>query len=89
MLVRFETKKTSKHYVGKVLETTRQTEYLVNFLRRKKPGYHFVYRDVPDRSLVPIEDAIKLPPPNFVGGTARATRKLAFCVNFQKYDNVN
>lgn len=87
VLVRFRTNKTSRHYVGKVLEKT-DAEYMINFMRRKKPGYHFVYPDVVDQSLVPEEDVMKLPPPSFVGGTARSTRKLAFPVKFQAFDNV-
>ena len=88
VLVRFLTKKTVRHYVGKVLELM-NGEYLINFMRRKKPGYHFVYPDVKDQSLVPEKDVMKLPPPHFVGGTARSTRKLTFPVRFEKFDNVN
>lgn len=88
VLVRFATKKTVTYYVGKVLETI-NGEHLINFMRRKKPGYHFVYPDVEDQSLVSEEHVMKLPPPNFVGGTARSTRKLTFPVKFQKFDNIN
>ncbi|KAG5891457.1 hypothetical protein JTB14_004404 [Gonioctena quinquepunctata] len=63
------------HYVGKVVETVGDTEYLIGFMRCKKPAYPFIYPDVKEQSLIPVEDAIKLPPPTFVGGTAEATIK--------------
>ncbi|KAB0803180.1 hypothetical protein PPYR_00150 [Photinus pyralis] len=63
--------------------------YLINFMRRKKPNYHFVYPDVPDQSIASESETIKLPPPAFVGGTARASRKLKFPINFDKFDNVD
>lgn len=89
VLVQFRSNKSVKHYVGKVLEIVEGGECRINFMRRKIPAYHFVYPDVPDESYVPLTDMIKLPPPCFVGGTARAERKLAFSVKFNKYDNVN
>lgn len=89
VLVQFRSKKTVKHYVGKVLEILEGGECRINFMRRKVPAYHFVYPDVPDESCVPLENVIKLPPPCFVGGTARAERKITFSVKFNKYDNVN
>lgn len=88
VLVRFATKKISKYYVGRVLDIVGE-EYYINFMRRKKPEYYFVYPDVPDQSFVTSEDVIKLPLPCFVGGTARSTRKLSFPINFDKFDNVN
>ncbi|KAK4885420.1 hypothetical protein RN001_001691 [Aquatica leii] len=41
------------HYVGQVLEVN-DSEIMVNFLRKKK--IHFVYPDVPDQSLVSVDD---------------------------------
>ncbi|XP_031329163.1 uncharacterized protein LOC116168884 [Photinus pyralis] len=88
VLVRFATKKIVRHYAGKVLEV-HDEGYLINFMRRKKPNYHFVYPDVPDQSIASESETIKLPPPAFVGGTARASRKLKFPINFDKFDNVD
>lgn len=90
VLVRFMSKKSIKHYVGLVLQIDKQSdECLVRFLRRKGTSFHFIYPDVNDESLVQIADVIKLPSPIFVGGTARAERKLSFSVNLNKYQNVN
>ncbi|KAK4876576.1 hypothetical protein RN001_009082 [Aquatica leii] len=84
VLVRFTTDKTIiKHFVRRVLEMVENNEYFVNFMRRRKPAYHFVYPDVPDQSIVSLENMIKLPPPSYVGGTARASRKLTFSVKFE------
>ncbi|KAK4880991.1 hypothetical protein RN001_004310 [Aquatica leii] len=88
VLVRFVTKKTERHYVGKILGKVEGGEYLINFVRRKKSGYHFVFPDVEDQSMVSEDDIRKLPPPSFVGETARSKRKLVFSINFDKH-NVN
>ncbi|KAK4872172.1 hypothetical protein RN001_016296 [Aquatica leii] len=74
MLVRFVTKKTERHYVGKILEKVKGGEYLINFMRPKKSGYDFVFLDVEDQSMVSEDDIRKLPPPSFVGGTATSKR---------------
>ncbi|KAG5869276.1 hypothetical protein JTB14_002080 [Gonioctena quinquepunctata] len=63
VLVRFAIKKT--HYIGQVLQKV-EDEYFINFMRRKKTGFHFVYPDVKDKFFVPEEDVIKLSPPSFV-----------------------
>lgn len=90
VLVPFRSKKSVKHYVGRVLQIDKTTDdRQVRFMRRNGLSFHFIYPDVIDDSFVQLTDIIKLPPPNFVGGTARAERKLAFPVNFLKYENVN
>lgn len=89
VLVKFTTKKTVKHYVGQVLQKLDSGEYYVNFMRRKMPECYFVFPENPDQSHVSSEDVIKLPAPNLVGGTERATKKLCFAINFDKYDNIN
>lgn len=87
ILVKFPTKKSIKYYIAKVLEI-HSDEYFVSFLRRKSPGYFFVFPDVPDTSMVAGMDAMKLPAPYDVGGTVRVQRKLRFPVNFSKYENI-
>lgn len=89
VLVKFSTKKTVKHYVGQVVQKLDNGEYYVNFMRRKMPESYFLFPENSDQSLVSSEDVIKLPAPNLVGGTERATKKLYFVINFDKYDNIN
>ncbi|KAK4885564.1 hypothetical protein RN001_001835 [Aquatica leii] len=89
VLVRFVTKKIERHYVGKILEKVEGGEYLINFMRRKKPGYHFVFADVEDQSMVSEDDIRKLPPPSFVSGTARSKKRLVFPIHFDKHNYVN
>ncbi|KAK4879255.1 hypothetical protein RN001_007401 [Aquatica leii] len=89
VLVRFLTKNTERHNVGKILEKVEGGEYLINFMQRKKPGYHFVFSDVEDQSMVFEDDIRKLSPPSFVGGAARSKERLVFPINFDKHNNVN
>ncbi|KAB0801259.1 hypothetical protein PPYR_05613 [Photinus pyralis] len=88
VLVQFDLGKSVRYYVGLVDEVLEENLLSVNFMRRKKPGYFFVYPEVPDQSYVPLADAIRLPPPIVTGGTARMHRKLSFPVNFEKYPTV-
>ncbi|KAG5883789.1 hypothetical protein JTB14_036666 [Gonioctena quinquepunctata] len=89
ILVKFFTKKSHKYYVGQVRDIEQNGDYPVNFMRRTQPGYHFVFPVVEDVSMVPADDAVKLPHPCSVGGTARVNRKLSFPINFTKFDNVD
>ncbi|KAG5881616.1 hypothetical protein JTB14_024086 [Gonioctena quinquepunctata] len=78
ILVEFFTKKSHKYYVGQVRDIEQNGDYLLNFMRRTQPGYHFVFPAVGNVSMVPH--------PCSVGGTARVNRKLSFPINFTKFE---
>lgn len=82
VLVKFCTKSTACHYVGKVIQI-REYECKVKFMRRYRFGSDcFVYPDVEDTSYVPFEDMKILPKPVFQDGTERMSSKLRFSVRF-------
>lgn len=84
VLVKFATKKKLLHYAAFV-ENVEANEFAVSYLRRK--GQHFVFPVVPEQYNVPREDIVmKLPPPTYHGGTARAAQKLLFSIDFQKFN---
>lgn len=86
VLVKFATKKTLKHYVGQIVSLEEGNKYLVKFLRRKPPRYHFIiFPDVDDVALVPTGDVIKLPESIQCRGTARINRKYSFSVDFSVF----
>lgn len=89
VLVKFVTKKTQKYYVGQVLDIEASGEYYVNFMRRKPPGYFFIFPDVQDASQVSADDTIKLPAPCTVEGDAKVHRMFKFPISFEKIVNVN
>lgn len=80
-----------KHYVGQVVSVEDSTEYLIKFLRRKPPGFFFIFPNVDDIGAVPSEDVIKLPQPSQCGGTARINRKFSFGIDLllTSFPNVN
>lgn len=80
IIVKFATKSTCVHYVGRiqhVLDTN--GEYQVQFLRKDNDTFSFQYPEVDDISLVQETDIVKkLPRPNSTGGTQRTGLKLKF-----------
>ncbi|KAG5887280.1 hypothetical protein JTB14_030458 [Gonioctena quinquepunctata] len=87
ILVKFFTKKSHKYYVGQVRDIEQNGDYLVNVVRN--PVTISFSQPLKMFQWYPADDAVKLPHPCSVGGTARVNRKLSFPINFTKFDNVN
>lgn len=78
VLIKFEKKKSIKHYVGKILLKYDSSEYQVSYLR-KKPSGSFVFPDVKDEASVNITDIIlQLPMPTVTNGTNRTASLFYF-----------
>lgn len=90
VIVRFNTKKTTRHYVGQIIDIPNRTidQFYVNFMRQKKPGNRFVFPNVPDEGYADTSSVKKLPYPKLSGGTARMDRMLTFSINLNKYENI-
>lgn len=73
VIVRFSTKKTVKHFVGKVEKIIwPDSEVEVNFLKKKEGSYQFYFPEQIDKSVVNVEDCVtKLPQPSILPGTLR------------------
>lgn len=85
LLIKFIVKSTTIHYVGKVIDIIKPNEYMIHFLRRKVPGYKFIYPVVDDISAVNRSDVVlKLPQPSSAK-TARTSRLLYFAANLSTY----
>lgn len=66
VVVAFPTKKTVRHFIGKVLNIT-DNEYYIDFLRKKREG--FIFPPVEDRSSIQDMDIVKtLPVPRIHRG---------------------
>ncbi|KAB0803174.1 hypothetical protein PPYR_00144 [Photinus pyralis] len=86
ILVKFCTKKKILHYVA-LVESVGENECSVSYLRRK--GDKFIFPQIPEKYNVPKDDVVlKLPAPDFHGGTARVSQKFVFSIAFDKF-NVN
>lgn len=88
VLVKLCGKKSEKYYVAEISDKQGLTEFTVNFLRKKDLfSFKFVRPDVPDTSIVDIQDLVcKLPEPKMVGGTERAICIFTFKFNFNNYN---
>ncbi|KAJ4437135.1 hypothetical protein ANN_17270 [Periplaneta americana] len=73
VIVRFSTKKTIKHFVGKIEKIIwPDSEVEVYFLKKKEGSYQFYFPEQIDKSLVNVEDCVtKLPQPSILLGTLR------------------
>lgn len=88
LLVKFPLKSNTLFYIGKVLEVTNYSEYLIKFLRRKTSDYTFYYPVIDDISTVDRSDIVlKLPQPTSAK-TARTSSFLSFRINLSVY-NIN
>lgn len=86
-LVKFSTKTTTYHYVGRIIKKMPDHEYEVTFLRRVGEEYLFIYPVSEDTAIVPEEDiSIKLPQPTSRGGTELAVLKISF--DFGSFSNI-
>ncbi|KAK2717059.1 hypothetical protein QYM36_007264 [Artemia franciscana] len=90
VLVEFEGKNSSLHYVGFVKEKD-NSEVFVSFLRRKdSDSSKFFFPQVVDESYVNLADVkMKLPIPSRSGGTARVAEMIEFSdVNFSLFPSL-
>jgi len=82
VVVKYASKKSVKHFVGKVLDRTEDDSYSVKFLVRqpsKHSHHHFSFPEEDDVDDIPDEDVIAvLPEPASTGGTKRAASRLVF-----------
>ena len=85
VLVQFQGKKTTKHFVGVIIEETNDSEFSVSFLHYKNGK--FITPEAEDISVVDGMDIIKkLPQPSLCGSTERAVGYLKFPINFEGYN---
>lgn len=84
VVVKFCTKKTVKHYLGKVEFCDRGFEYLVKFLRKVSEN-KFVFPESEDRSLVNCDEIVSvLPPPS----NSKRGGQYIFNIDLLKYTNL-
>lgn len=89
LLVRFQGKKSCRHYVGRVEEVEADGDLVVNFMRRKLDSRDFIFPETADISSVPVTDVVlKLPPPLKSGGTQRTRSLYSFELSFQMFTDV-
>lgn len=85
VLVKFPTKKTIKYYIGNIVEVNGNTEFTINFLRKR--DNHFTFPVVKDESIIDIEDVVcKLPVPTKTDGTSRSKEMLHFGIDLSNYN---
>ncbi|KAG5893049.1 hypothetical protein JTB14_014829 [Gonioctena quinquepunctata] len=88
-LVKFSTKTTIYHYVGRITKKNPDQEYEVTVLKRVGEEYLFIYPVSEDTAIVPEEDIpIKLPQPISRGGTERALLKISFDFDFSSFSDI-
>lgn len=86
VVIKFEKKKTVKHYVGKILSKCNYGDYEIFYLRKKSSGT-FVFPNVKDKATVHISDIIlQLPMPITIKDTNRTATMFTFKVNLSSYN---
>lgn len=78
VLVKFDTKKTVVHYVGRI-EEIRHTMATIKFMRLSKIRNTFLFPEIDDIASVPLDDIkTKLPGPVASNNTKRGSSKYTF-----------
>lgn len=78
VLVKFDTKKTVVHYVGRIVEISHSMA-TIKFMRLSKIRNTFLYPEIDDVASVPVDDIkTKLPEPKTCNNTKRGSSKYTF-----------
>ena len=84
--MKFSTKKTVKHNVGRVESVVNVTEFCVSFLKIKDDN-KFIFPEKEDISDTDISEIVlKLPQPHVRGGTARNCDYMKFLIKFDTFN---
>ncbi|CAB3235439.1 unnamed protein product [Arctia plantaginis] len=86
ILVKFEKKKSVKHYVGQVITKYSPTEYKISFLRKNPGGWKFVFPNNTDEGTVYISDMVCILPEPKSASTARTANIFSFQKDLSMYD---
>lgn len=83
VMVKFATKLTICCYIGRILKITEDSEYEINFLRRKNTSNTFIHPLVEDISIVNENDIISVLSKATKLSTARTSSLYTFNYNFE------
>ncbi|KAG7300114.1 hypothetical protein JYU34_015655 [Plutella xylostella] len=86
VLVKFEKKKTVKHYVGKVVAKHSPFEYKVSFLRKKPGTWKFIFPTTLDEGTMYLSDIVCLLPPTETAFTTRTASIYSFKKDLSVYN---
>ncbi|CAB3250457.1 unnamed protein product [Arctia plantaginis] len=86
ILVKFEKKKSVKHYVGQVITKYSPTEYKISFLRKNPGGWKFVFPNNTHEGTVYISDMVCILPEPKSASTARTANIFSFQKDLSMYD---